>query len=313
MFLGDICCDICGAHCCQSSNFNNIIASQKGLCTQKNAFNTVNSDSYQDSFKTVEQKLDSEKIKLSIGNDKFRFGPKSSNGLDVKRVNFGTVKEFPESYENLPYDGILGLGRTGPNGVRAPIRSVLDTTKQTVVTLVIEKNVTTSVTTGLLNIGQLGKNSCAFDASKYVQLLNKDEWSFNVPKAMFNGVSYSNSRWTAVLNINSPFIYLPKDLFGYVSKHIIGSYDKENDTYLVYCSNAEQALRDSYIYVGQQHIALKSEFILQKGGATTCVLNIRQSPEEKPYQFTLGRPFLNNRCTFLDYSGRIGFGAVQNC
>lgn len=188
------------------------------------------------------------------------------------------------------------------------MRQILDITKKAVLTLMVKKNLTTDETTGLLNLGVPGDDIC--ETPKYLPLLTKDNWSFRLFSATFDK-SYSNFKWTVVIVINSPYIYLPHDLFENLSNQVIGYFDEINDTYTVECYEAEEIFKNAALDIGSTKIVLNKEWLMDKFGLQ-CSLKIRKAKAETPDQWTLGRPFLNNKCTFLDYSGRIGFSNIKN-
>lgn len=66
-----------------------------------------------------------EEIEANIAFDKFRFGPHYESGLTENNIKFGIVNKLPIAYEDLPTDGVLGLGQYSQQGFDSPFVQLL--------------------------------------------------------------------------------------------------------------------------------------------------------------------------------------------
>lgn len=140
-------------------------------------------------------------------------------------------------------------------------------------------------------------------------LLNRVDWTFRVFNVVFSQTHQSDLKWTATININSPYLTVPEKILQRILGQTHAKFDNVTGEYIVNYNEGVKALHGSSITIGKTNWGLDREALLTKISNGNAILLLRGSNDNK---WILGRPFIINRCTFLDYSRRIGFGQVFN-
>ncbi|CAD5219189.1 unnamed protein product [Bursaphelenchus xylophilus] len=307
------CRDICSTHCCSRGGGNSTSAGSEdgqpapvGVCTHKNVYDPKKSSSYIGRRVSTAEPFLNENITVNLAYETFRLVPHRADSVSIKYFQFGHVNDLPEAFEDVPYDGVFGLGRVGPKRTKAPIKQLFErrVIPNAVVTLSLKDGHTPNqVYDGVITFGKIDETFCNLSSAHFVPVASTNKWNFNVNTAALNATILSDLTWTARVNPSSPFIHIPIKIWDGIKSQLI--HDVENDRYTARCSVLKNKLFSNFhIEIGSRKNNVMAKQIIIERGSELCELLVRPAAENDDH-WILGLPFFSERCVALDYNGKI--------
>ncbi|CAD5235138.1 unnamed protein product [Bursaphelenchus xylophilus] len=296
-----LCPQLCAAHCC--TTITNLIGTKaKGTCTKKNIFDASKSRSYVKTSGKIEVSFLNETVDATLAYDTFRIGSHYRPGPTSDNVQFALVKDFPESYQKVNYDGVFGIGLAVGNALSSPIKQmaehgVIPKPLLTVYLLPLDAD---NVVDGVLTLGQVDLQRCD-RVENFIQVEKREGWVFSSP--VFNAsssASVSDPGWKGTFDFSTDYIHIPPKAFTAVISSLSAKIDEEGRVVFA-CNRAT-----TFVFnIGGQPILVPSTELTVPWGGGNCLLKLKQISPHDNYAFRFGAIALAKHCVVFDFNGRL--------
>ncbi|KAJ1360899.1 Inositol hexakisphosphate and diphosphoinositol-pentakisphosphate kinase [Parelaphostrongylus tenuis] len=158
-------------------------------------------------------------------------------GVVLEKQDFIHVTEADDSFFFMPFDGILGLGRSTitVGEVTSPLNSILHRLDAPVFTIWMDKQLsTTTLSAGLITFGGVDTIHCQPEIN-YVPLSSQAHWQFTMDDFSIGSFSQKKSE-QMVSDTGTSWIGAPTKIIEAVVNQTGALYDSVNRFYTVSCS-----------------------------------------------------------------------------
>ncbi|KAI3126339.1 hypothetical protein CBS147326_7612 [Penicillium roqueforti] len=277
------------------------------VCTSHHTFNQSASTSYTTAGSTFTLAYGSGTVTGKIGKDAI-----SLAGLEVEQT-FGQADNASEAFQSYPFDGILGLGRSGTVGWSLPSFMDLVAEKKLIKSNLVGFSLSRSADNakdGEINFGAV--DTTKFDGTISYTATNEKIWSIPVDDAYVNGKSCNFTGKSATIDTGTTYLLIPpkdaKVLFSLVPGSSQQSSNANN--YLIPCNSTATI---EFEFSGVKYSVSPKDYVgnTESTGSDYCISTI-VGYASNGANWLVGDVFLKNVYTVFDFdNGKIGFGALS--
>ncbi|KAJ5542161.1 hypothetical protein N7535_004584 [Penicillium sp. DV-2018c] len=280
------------------------------VCHNHHTFDSSNSTTYEkDSSSGFTIFYGSGEVDGTLGKDTI-----SIAGLEINQT-FGQANNASETFQNYPFDGILGLGRSNTNGWKMP--SFMDIVADEKLLKSNLIGVSLSRAADDAKDGQIvfgGVDTTKFDGTISYTPTTGSEWTIPVDDAYVNGQKCNFSNTTATLDTGTTYILIPPDDAKTLFSLIPGSFQQPDNknNYLVQCNSTATI---EFEISGVKYNISPKDYIgspYSDDDPDHCISTI-VSYARNGATWLVGDVFLKNVYTVFDFDNeQIGLGALAS-
>ncbi|KAJ5143971.1 uncharacterized protein N7515_002758 [Penicillium bovifimosum] len=279
------------------------------ICQNRRTFNSSKSTSYEKySSSGFTIYYGSGEIDGELGNDTI-----SIAGLEITQT-FGLATNASERFENYPFDGILGLGRSYTNGWKLPSFMDIVADKKLLKSNLVGFSLSraeTDAKDGEVNFG--GVDTTKFDGTISYTRTEGEVWSIPMDDAYVNGQKCNFSRTLATIDTGTTYVLIPPDDAKTLFSLVPGSFQQSDNpsNYLVPCTSTATI---EFEFSGVRYNISPKDYIgsALEDDPDHCISTI-VSYAQNNATWLVGDVFLKNVYTVFDFdNAQIGLGALAS-
>ncbi|CAD5234003.1 unnamed protein product [Bursaphelenchus xylophilus] len=303
------CKENCSQHCCEQNLRNkrmNEVSPLTGKCTNKMAFRVKKSRLYMETRNYLRVKYAGEDLLTFISLDQMSFGSRHAPGITIPHVEFGLLREFPESYEDAVNDGVLGLAISDKNGNQSIMKQLLDRNfiPNPIITIWINNGKgDLQLVDGSMTIGEIDTRVCE-NKPGFFKLASLDKWAFLLNGASVSGKEFPRSKIS--IDLEAPKLVVPHEVLVHIIELCNAQMDESTGDLIGECT-------DTAVVISQGGISMQTNLInyMTKYDNIYCLINVREATPEDPSEWVLNAGVTKDFCIILDYSGHLGFTPIK--
>ncbi|KAJ5673902.1 Aspartic-type endopeptidase ctsD [Penicillium macrosclerotiorum] len=273
---------------------------EDSACTSHHTFDTSESTTYTTDNSTFSVGYGNGTVRGKLGQDTFAFADLNVNFW------FGTTTNASSDFSSYPFDGILGLGRSGTGGWTIPsFMDVVNTTgllSSNIIGFSLSR-AEDNAKDGEVNFGTI--DTSKFDGNISYTTTDADVWSIPLDDAYVNGQAAGFSDKSAIIDTGTTYIMIPPaDATSLFS--LIPNSTQSGTNYIIPC-NSTATLELSFS--GVKYSISPDDYIGAESNGS-CLSTIVAHQYSGNNTWLLGDVFLKNVYSVFDFdNGQVGFAA----
>lgn len=265
-------------------------------CNGKDKYDSTQSSTFQKDGRIIAIPYGSGLVYGTVADDTVGFG-----GAQVSGVGFGMMDALSKSFDQMPFDGILGMGFDEISVDKLP--TVFDLlVKQGLIeeasySFFLSKDPSVQ---GELILGGIDPkyNATAF---KYYTVVQAGYYMVALADFGVGNTSYARDSMKAIVDTGTTLIVAPLDIVNKIKNLFPANLD---------CNNTSQYPNLYFTFNGDKYEVTPDYYLLNDDGQ--CILGLQAQPLDVANLFIVGEVFLRKYYTVFDYGNqRVGF-SVSN-
>lgn len=261
-------------------------------CSNKTKYNSSQSSTFKQDGRLMVIPYGSGLVYGTVANDTVGFG-----GAQVANVSFGEMNALSKSFDQMPFDGILGMGFASISVDKLPTvfelliqQGLID---QSSYSFFLSKDPSSP---GELILGGIDPkyNSTAF---KYYTVVQAGYYMIAMADFGIGNTSYAREGMKAIVDTGTTLIVAPLAIVNKIKALFPATLD---------CNNISQYPNLYFTFNGDKYEVTPDYYILNVQGE--CMLGLQAQPLDVANLFIVGEVFLRRYYTVFDYGNqRVGF------